>query len=66
MSMLYSALINGLIIAGFTGLGSLVAFTGFKLPRWGLDFSMSFATGVMLVVCFTSLIIPGFERGLST
>jgi len=63
MSMLYSALINGLIIAGFTGLGSVVAFTGFKLPRWGLDFSMSFAAGVMLVACFTSLIIPGFKRG---
>jgi ZIP family zinc transporter len=63
MSTLYSALINGLIIAGFTGLGSLVAFTGFKLPRWGLDSSMAFAAGVMLVACFTSLIIPGFERG---
>jgi ZIP family zinc transporter len=61
--MLYSALINGLIIAGFTGLGSVVAFAGFKLPRWGLDSSMSFAAGVMLVACFTSLIIPGFERG---
>jgi ZIP family zinc transporter len=63
MSTLYSALVNGLIIAGFTGLGSMVAFAGFKLPRWGLDFSMSFAAGVMLVACFTSLIIPGFERG---
>jgi ZIP family zinc transporter len=63
MNVLYNALINGLILAGFTGLGSLVAFTGFKLPRWGLDFSMSFAAGVMLVACFTSLIIPGFERG---
>jgi ZIP family zinc transporter len=63
MSIPYSALINGLIIASFTGLGSVAAFIGFKLPRWGLDFSMSFAAGVMLVACFTSLIIPGFERG---
>jgi len=63
MNVLYNALINGLILAGFTGLGSLVSFAGFKLPRWGLDFSMSFAAGVMLVACFTSLIIPGFERG---
>jgi hypothetical protein len=63
MSALHSALVNGLIVAGFTALGSMAAFAGFKLPRWGLDFSMSFAAGVMIVVSFTSLIIPGFEKG---
>ena len=60
---LYDVLINGLVIAGFTTAGSLVALAGFKLPRWGLDFSMGFAAGVMLVTCFTSLIIPAFESG---
>ncbi len=63
-SVVSSALVNGLILAGFTGLGSLVAFTSLKMPRWGLDFSMGFAAGIMLVACFTSLIIPSLEMGL--
>jgi ZIP family zinc transporter len=54
-SVVPTTLVNGLILTGFTGLGSLVAFTSLKIPEWGLDFSMGFAAGIILVACFTSL-----------
>lgn len=57
------ALVNGFIVAGLTSLGSLTAFTRITLPRWGLDFSLGFASGIMIVASFTSLIIPAFEKG---
>ncbi len=62
--VVYNAFLYGLLVAGLTSLGSLTALAGVKLPRWGLDFSLGFASGVMIVASFTSLIIPAFERGL--
>jgi ZIP family zinc transporter len=61
--IIFNAFINGLLIAGFTAIGSLVALLGVGLPRWGLDFALGFASGIMIVASFTSLIIPAFEKG---
>jgi len=57
------ALVNGLVVAGFTGLGSLAGFIGKSLPRWGLDFSLGFSAGIMLVASFISLVVPALEAG---
>ncbi|WP_457639459.1 ZIP family metal transporter [Persephonella sp.] len=46
-----------------TGAGAVVAVLFKKLPEWGLDFSMAFSGGVMLVASFTSLILPAVEIG---
>ncbi|SNZ09701.1 zinc transporter, ZIP family [Persephonella hydrogeniphila] len=59
---------NDLILAGtlvmlLTALGSVVAVLFKRLPEWGLDFSMAFSGGVMLVASFTSLILPSIEIG---
>ncbi|MEM1607849.1 MAG: ZIP family metal transporter [Ignisphaera sp.] len=61
---IYHALLNGFLIAGLTSIGTLPSLAGVRLPRWGLDFSLGFASGVMVVASFTSLIIPAFEKGL--
>lgn len=57
------AFYNGLIVAGFTSLGSLLGLISFRFPRKALDFGLGFASGVMMVASFVKLIIPGVESG---
>ncbi|MCS7128000.1 MAG: ZIP family metal transporter [Desulfurococcaceae archaeon] len=52
---------NGLIVAGFTSLGSLLGLISLRFPRRALDFGLGFASGVMMVASFVGLIIPGIE-----
>ncbi|AHF80890.1 ZIP family metal transporter [Thermococcus paralvinellae] len=51
----------GLFVALMTSLGSLVAIFAKNLPEWSVEFSLSFAAGVMIVASFTSLILPAIE-----
>ncbi|WP_324736538.1 ZIP family metal transporter [Thermococcus sp. SY098] len=51
----------GLFVALMTSLGSLVAIFAKSLPEWSVEFSLSFAAGVMIVASFTSLILPAIE-----
>lgn len=55
----------GLLAALATSLGSMVAIFARKLPDWGIDLSLSFAAGVMIVASFTSLILPAIDRSSS-
>lgn len=55
-----------MVIAGFflvfmTSLGSLISIFSKSIPSWGINFSLSFAAGVMLVASFTSLILPSMK-----
>lgn len=56
-----AAFYAGLFVALMTSLGSFLALFANKMPEWGLDVSLSFAAGVMIVASFTSLILPGIE-----
>ena len=60
-NIIAAAFYAGLFVALMTSLGSLLAIFANKLPEWGLDASLSFAAGVMIVASFTSLILPGIE-----
>ncbi|MDK2983669.1 MAG: zinc transporter, family [Thermococcaceae archaeon] len=60
-SLMMVAFYAGLFVALMTTLGSLLAIFSHKMPDWGVDFSLSFAAGVMIVASFTSLILPGIE-----
>ncbi|WP_099212215.1 ZIP family metal transporter [Thermococcus henrietii] len=51
----------GLFVALMTSLGAMVALFAKRIPEGGVDFSLSFAAGVMIVASFTSLILPGIE-----
>ncbi len=55
------AFIIGIFVALTTSLGSLLSLFSKKIPSWGIDLSLSFAAGVMLVASFTSLILPAIE-----
>ncbi len=54
-------ILAGLFVMLSTSLGSLLAVFFKKLPEWGLDFSLAFSGGVMLVASFTSLILPALK-----
>lgn len=59
----WQALAGGLVIAGLNLVGAL-AILVYKNPSTRvLDTSLGFAGGVMLAASFTSLILPGIERG---
>ncbi|ALV63716.1 Zinc transporter, ZIP family [Thermococcus sp. 2319x1] len=60
-SLMMVAFYAGLFVALMTTLGSLLAIISHRMPDWGMDFSLSFAAGVMIVASFTSLILPGIE-----
>ncbi|ACS90940.1 MULTISPECIES: ZIP family metal transporter [Thermococcus] len=60
-SIMVVAFYAGLFVALMTTFGSLLAMFSHKMPQWGVDFSLSFAAGVMIVASFTSLILPGIE-----
>jgi len=61
-SIMVVAFYAGLFVALMTTLGSLLAIFSNKMPSWGVDFSLSFAAGVMIVASFTSLILPGITQ----
>jgi len=61
-------IMDNLVLAGLfvllaTSIGSVIAVIFKRLPEWGLDFSMAFSGGVMLVAAFTSLILPSIHMG---
>jgi len=60
-NVIVAAFYAGLFVALMTSLGSFIAIFAHKMPEWGLDVSLSFAAGVMIVASFTSLILPGIE-----
>jgi len=51
----------GLFVALMTSLGSLAALFFTRISQRGVDLSLSFAAGIMLVASFTSLILPSIE-----
>lgn len=51
----------GAFLTFMTSLGSLIAIFSKNMPSWGINFSLSFAAGIMLVASFTSLILPSIE-----
>ncbi len=61
-SIMWVAFYAGLFVAIMTSLGSLVAIFAKNIPDSGVDFSLSFAAGVMVVASFTSLILPAIEE----
>lgn len=62
-SPIWQGLVAGLIIAALNMVGAL-AILVYKNPSTRvLDTSLGFAAGVMLAASFTSLILPGIERG---
>jgi ZIP family zinc transporter len=52
-----------LLVFLLTGLGSLFAVIFKKVPSHGLEVSLAFSGGIMLVASFTSLILPSIEKG---
>lgn len=64
-NVLLIAIAAGSFAALATSLGSLVAIFAGDLPEWGIDVSLSFAAGVMIVASFTSLILPAIDRSSS-
>ena len=55
------AIYAGLFVALMTSIGSLAALFFRKITQRGVDFSLSFAAGIMLVASFTSLILPAID-----
>ncbi len=60
-SIMWMAFYAGLFVALMTSMGALVAIFAKRIPDSGVDFSLSFAAGVMMVAAFTSLILPAIE-----
>lgn len=61
-SIMWVTFYAGLFVALMTSLGALVAVFAKRIPPGGgVDVSLSFAAGVMLVASFTSLILPAIE-----
>jgi ZIP family zinc transporter len=56
-------LMGGLIITAMNMIGALAVLFVKKVSDRFLDVSLGFAAGVMLTASFTSLILPGVERG---
>ncbi len=60
-SLIMVAVYAGVFVAVMTTLGALLAIFANRMPDWGVDVSLSFAAGVMIVASFTSLILPAIE-----
>ena len=58
-----NVILAGLFIMLTTSFGSMLSIIFRRLPEWGLEFSMAFSGGVMLVASFTSLILPSIDIG---
>ncbi len=57
-NLIIITLIASFFLTFMTSLGSLIALFFRNMPSWGINFSLSFSAGVMLVASFTSLILP--------
>lgn len=60
---LWQGLAGGVVIAGLNLVGALAILVYRNPSSRVLDTSLGFAGGVMLAASFTSLILPGIERG---
>lgn len=56
-------LVNGIIITSATALGSLTGLLGSRISNKGIDLSLGFASGIMIVASFLSLIVPAMKEG---
>ncbi len=63
MDEMKELVLAGMFVMLATAFGSVLAVFFKRLPDWGLDFSMAFSGGVMLVASFTSLILPSIDIG---
>jgi ZIP family zinc transporter len=59
----WQGLVGGLVITFLNLLGALAILLWRNPTRRALDTALGFAAGVMLAASFTSLILPGIERG---
>jgi ZIP family zinc transporter len=62
-SVILQGLLGGIVITLMNTFGALVVLVWRKPSERFLDASLGFAAGVMLTASFTSLILPGIERG---
>lgn len=62
-SPLVQGLVGGLVIALLNLVGALAVLVWRHPSERSLDGALGFAAGVMLAASFTSLILPGIERG---
>ncbi|BAA29722.1 ZIP family metal transporter [Pyrococcus horikoshii] len=60
-NLIIVAVYAGIFVALMTTLGALIAIFANRMPDWGMDVSLSFAAGVMIVASFTSLILPAID-----
>lgn len=60
-NIMWVAFYAGLFVALMTSMGAFLAIFSHQIPEKGVDFSLSFAAGVMIVAAFTSLILPAIE-----
>lgn len=60
---LVQALAGGVVIASLNLLGALTVLIWRNPSERSMDAALGFAAGVMLAASFTSLILPGIERG---
>lgn len=59
----WNGLIGGLVIAAFNAVGALTILVWRKPSERFLNGALGFAAGIMLSAAYTSLILPGIERG---
>ena len=57
------AFLNGLIIALLTSIGAFIGLIGRGSSDKWVNLALGFASGIMLVASFTSLILPAIEAG---
>ncbi|HDJ84037.1 MAG TPA: ZIP family metal transporter [Desulfurococcaceae archaeon] len=62
-NLVYLAFLNGLIIALLTSIGALIGLIGRGSSGKWINLALGFASGIMLVASFTSLILPAIEAG---
>ena len=62
-NLIYLALLNGLIIASLTSIGAFIGLIGRSASSKWINLALGFASGIMLVASFTSLILPAIEAG---
>lgn len=60
---LWQGLAGGVVVSFLNLLGALAILLWRRPGRRALDAALAFAAGVMLTASFTSLIVPGVERG---
>ncbi len=61
--MPFDVVLAGLFVFLTTSLGAFASVFFKRFPKTGLDVSLAFSGGIMLVASFTSLILPSIEKG---